>query len=253
MRKLITIFLDVPHDLIVTFTRDLERSASPAVQFVGSGGGAPDRRRHRALISHPPPPFSPVAATGMSPTIIWVSIIGFVFVVGFLYKKVQELTMASTKEIPLEDCVGHKDNVHVFIDFGIKDRFKDDLIGRVEFELFTNKLPLTCENFRCFITGEKGDGATGKPMHYKGVKFHRIIPGFMLQGGDHIQGGEAAHRASTVGASTTSGRTGDTSSTRKLVSCPWPTADREPTDRSFSSHSRRRGGSTEGTSSSGAS
>lgn len=135
-----------------------------------------------------PPPFSPVAATGMSPTIIWVSIIGFVFVVGFLYKKVQELTMASTKEIPLEDCVGHKDNVHVFIDFGIKDRFKDDLIGRVEFELFTNKLPLTCENFRCFITGEKGDGATGKPMHYKGVKFHRIIPGFMLQGGDHIQG-----------------------------------------------------------------
>ena len=124
----------------------------------------------------------------MSPTIIWVSIIGFIFVVGFLYKKVQELTMASTKEIPLEDCVGHKDNVHVFIDFGIKDRFKDDLIGRVEFELFTNKLPLTCENFRCFITGEKGDGATGKPMHYKGVKFHRIIPGFMLQGGDHIQG-----------------------------------------------------------------
>ena len=112
----------------------------------------------------------------MSPTIIWVSIIGFIFVVGFLYKKVQELTMASTKEIPLEDCVGHKDNVHVFIDFGIKDRFKDDLIGRVEFELFTNKLPLTCENFRCFITGEKGDGATGKPMHYKGVKFHRIIP-----------------------------------------------------------------------------
>ena len=129
------------------------------------------------------------AATGASPFIIWVSVLGFVFVVSFLYKKVSELTMASTKEIPLKDVAGHENNVKVFLEFGISDRFKDDIIGRVELELFTNKLPVTTENFRAFCTGEKGEGGVkGKRMHYKGVKCHRIIPGFMLQGGDHIQG-----------------------------------------------------------------
>jgi peptidylprolyl isomerase len=131
----------------------------------------------------------PQTATGASPFIIWVTVISFVFVVSFLYKKAQELTMASTKEIPLKDVAGHKDNVKVFLEFGISDRFKDTSIGRVEIELFSNKLPVTCENFRAFCTGEKGEGSIkGKNMHYKGVKCHRIIPGFMLQGGDHIQG-----------------------------------------------------------------
>jgi hypothetical protein len=31
-------------------------------------------------------------------------------------------------------------------------------------------------------SGEKGKGSLGKPLHYKGSKFHRIIPRFMLQG-----------------------------------------------------------------------
>ncbi|KAG1362825.1 Peptidyl-prolyl cis-trans isomerase [Cocos nucifera] len=31
--------------------------------------------------------------------------------------------------------------------------------------------------------GEKGTGKSGKPLHYKGSTFHRIIPSFMLQGG----------------------------------------------------------------------
>ena len=111
------------------------------------------------------------------------------FVVSFLYKKAQELTLASTKEIPLKDVAGHKENVRVFLEFGISDRFKDDVVGRVEIELFTKRLPITTENFRAFCTGEKGEGSIkGKNLHYKGVKCHRIIPGFMLQGGDHIQG-----------------------------------------------------------------
>ena len=56
-------------------------------------------------------------------------------------------------------------------------------IGRIEFKLFED-VPKTAENFKCLCTGEKGVGVSGKRLHYRGNKFHRIIPGFMIQGGD---------------------------------------------------------------------
>ncbi|MFY9973407.1 MAG: peptidylprolyl isomerase [Chromatiaceae bacterium] len=60
--------------------------------------------------------------------------------------------------------------------------------GTLTLELFADVVPKTAENFRALCTGEKGTGNSGKPLSYKGSPFHRIIPGFMIQGGDFTRG-----------------------------------------------------------------
>mmetsp|Transcript_15624 Transcript_15624/g.18822 ORF Transcript_15624/g.18822 Transcript_15624/m.18822 type:complete len:175 (+) Transcript_15624:77-601(+) len=76
------------------------------------------------------------------------------------------------------------ENPVVFFDISINGSPK----GRIEMELRADVVPKTAENFRCLCTGEKGMGRSGKLLHFKGSAFHRVIPGFMCQGGDFTRG-----------------------------------------------------------------
>jgi len=68
---------------------------------------------------------------------------------------------------------------------------------RIEFKLYDDVVPKTAANFRALARGDAVSQRTGAPIRYKGSKFHRIIPNFMLQGGDFTNhngtGGESIY------------------------------------------------------------
>eukprot|EP00929_Paragymnodinium_shiwhaense_P120931 TRINITY_DN929_c2_g3_i2.p1 TRINITY_DN929_c2_g3~~TRINITY_DN929_c2_g3_i2.p1 ORF type:complete len:203 (-),score=71.49 TRINITY_DN929_c2_g3_i2:147-755(-) len=64
----------------------------------------------------------------------------------------------------------------------------DDAPKRITMGLFGDDVPKTVKNFVHLCKGDKGKTSSGKDLHFKGSGFHRIIPNFMIQGGDFTRG-----------------------------------------------------------------
>mmetsp|Transcript_1608 Transcript_1608/g.3795 ORF Transcript_1608/g.3795 Transcript_1608/m.3795 type:complete len:229 (+) Transcript_1608:70-756(+) len=76
---------------------------------------------------------------------------------------------------------GGEGSIYVFLEVEISGVN----IGRMIFKLYDTICPKTAENFRCLCNGERGQGLITKmPLTFQSSKFHRVIPGFMAQGGD---------------------------------------------------------------------
>ncbi|CAM9776927.1 unnamed protein product [Chrysoparadoxa australica] len=94
------------------------------------------------------------------------------------FDQVMSVIKGASEEVELKlfnGSMGELYNPEVFLDFSVDG----EDAGRVEIRLFKDVVPRTAENFRQLCTGEAGKG-----LHYKGCPVHRIVPGFVIQGGD---------------------------------------------------------------------
>ncbi len=119
----------------------------------------------------------------------WQETFGGIFMVRFVSLVLSSYVVwmtavATTSPVHAEPASQGKVTKIVFMDMEIGG----ERAGRVVIGLFGDDVPKTVENFRALCTGEKGIGRSGKPLHFKGSILHRVIPEFMLQGGDFTRG-----------------------------------------------------------------
>ncbi|KAF3787975.1 Peptidyl-prolyl cis-trans isomerase [Nymphaea thermarum] len=103
------------------------------------------------------------------------------------YKRIKELDRKAQGFV--ETVVAWK--ITSWVSVGLRlNRFKRLCLAAVKTYLEYHLDCFNLENSTSVLitAGEKGIGKSGKPLHYKGSSFHRIIPSFMIQGGDFTHG-----------------------------------------------------------------
>lgn len=117
--------------------------------------------------------------------ILWIYVLAFILTAFSFHSKAEEKAAApkdkKAKATKSKDDKKGKDMIAVF----------ETNKGTFKIKLFADKAPKTVENFVGLAEGTKEwtDPKTGnkvKKAFYDGLKFHRVIPNFMIQGGDPL-------------------------------------------------------------------
>lgn len=196
---------------VACLTRRTLLGATPAVRFVSRSIAAPMRRLCTV------PPERPSKHSGKFMTPMRASFLAFVGATSYAFYKMtyepsdghhhthigghhthaslwetQHKKPRPEEEVRRERQAAAEARVHASRSSGARDvetrpvymdvSVNGTPLGRVVFELFWDVAPLTAENFRQLCEG------TDPRLSYKGAVFHRIIPGFMVQGGDFTRG-----------------------------------------------------------------
>ena len=99
---------------------------------------------------------------------------------------VAEAYLNANEDYPLATIISPLAKVTEKVYFDVE--IEGESVGRITFGLFGDVVPKTAKNFATLCEGSAGTGNSGKPLHYKGSNFHRVIPGFIVQGGDIVSG-----------------------------------------------------------------